>query len=280
LEKLRARLFVQNASRRNYEVWQQKNKVQPIRLDSRNNDRASTSKHNANADRRPQRVLSPAPLPSTPSPAKEPVPSSSNTAAHAERRPATHFEQKIQELQSQGLLIADTETWDNSAEAERLFQMEASRGMESDEEVMTEVAVIRQPRYSGKDKQHYGSRLRKPRYYNRIQTGYEWTKYNRTHYDADNLPPKIVQGYKFNIFYPDLHDKTKTPTYSIHDDPEAGPEKETVIIKFSAGPPYEDVAFRIVNQPWDMVPRFGFRCSFDHGTLQLWFKFKRRFYRR
>ena len=32
--------------------------------------------------------------------------------------------------------------------------------------------------------------------------------YNRTHYDHDNPPPKTVQGYKFNIFYPDLIDKT------------------------------------------------------------------------
>merc|ERR1719217_305640 len=45
---------------------------------------------------------------------------------------------------------------------------------------------------------------RKPRFFNRVKTGYEWNKYNQTHYDHDNPPPKIVQGYKFNIFYPDL----------------------------------------------------------------------------
>ncbi|KAJ8304258.1 hypothetical protein KUTeg_017841 [Tegillarca granosa] len=28
--------------------------------------------------------------------------------------------------------------------------------------------------------------------------GFEWNKYNQTHYDIDNPPPKIVQGYKFN----------------------------------------------------------------------------------
>ncbi|KAE9453659.1 hypothetical protein C3L33_14449, partial [Rhododendron williamsianum] len=50
---------------------------------------------------------------------------------------------------------------------------------------------------------------RKPKYSNRVHTGYEWNKYNRTHYDHDNPPPKAVQGYKFNIFYPDLADKTK-----------------------------------------------------------------------
>jgi hypothetical protein len=46
-------------------------------------------------------------------------------------------------------------------------------------------------------------------YVYRVHTGYEWNKYNQTHYDHDNPPPKIVQGYKFNIFYPDLIDKSK-----------------------------------------------------------------------
>jgi len=51
-----------------------------------------------------------------------------------------------------------------------------------------------------------------------VHTGYEWNKYNQTHYDHDNPPPKIVQGYKFNIFYPDLVDKSKAPTCSIEKD--------------------------------------------------------------
>ena len=29
--------------------------------------------------------------------------------------------------------------------------------------------------------------------------GFEWNKYNQTHYDVDNPPPKVVQGYKFNV---------------------------------------------------------------------------------
>ncbi len=45
--------------------------------------------------------------------------------------------------------------------------------------------------------------------------GFEWNKYNQTHYDTDNPPPKVVQGYKFNIFYPDLIDKHKTPEYTV-----------------------------------------------------------------
>lgn len=49
----------------------------------------------------------------------------------------------------------------------------------------------------------------------RVHTGFEWNKYNQTHYDMDNPPPKIVQGYKFNIFYPDLIDKNATPEYIL-----------------------------------------------------------------
>ena len=51
------------------------------------------------------------------------------------------------------------------------------------------------------------------RYFNRVHTGFEWNKYNQTHYDFDNPPPKIVQGYKFNIFFPDLIDKSITPEF-------------------------------------------------------------------
>lgn len=86
---------------------------------------------------------------------------------------------------------------------------------------------------------------RKPKYMNRVHTGYDWNKYNQTHYDHDNPPPKMVQGYKFNIFYPDLVDNTKPPTYTIEND---GHSSETCIIRFRAGPPYEELAFRIVNQ--------------------------------
>ncbi len=52
-----------------------------------------------------------------------------------------------------------------------------------------------QHRYLWSDKY----RPRKPRYYNRVHTGYDWNQYNKKHYDVDNPPPKTVQGYKFNV---------------------------------------------------------------------------------
>ena len=136
----------------------------------------------------------------------------------------------------------------------------------------------------------------------RIHTGYEWNKYNQTHYDHDNPPPKVVQGYKFNIFYPDLIDKktvrraagktrgqgaergrqpataalhpapsapnpappptpnpsshllrtclptAQVPSYRIEADPSGS--RDTCILVFTAGAPYEDIAFRVVNKEW------------------------------
>ncbi|KAI0503956.1 hypothetical protein KFK09_014903 [Dendrobium nobile] len=124
---------------------------------------------------------------------------------------------------------------------------------------------------------HDKYRPRKPKYFNRVHTGYEWNKYNQTHYDHDNPPPKIVQGYKFNIFYPDLVDKSKAPIYTIEKD---GISNETCIIRFHAGPPYEDIAFRIVNKEWEYSHKKGFKCTFERGILHVYFNFKRYRYRR
>ncbi|KAG1347517.1 cactin [Cocos nucifera] len=124
---------------------------------------------------------------------------------------------------------------------------------------------------------HDKYRPRKPKYFNRVHTGYEWNKYNQTHYDHDNPPPKIVQGYKFNIFYPDLVDKSKAPIYTIEKD---GSNGETCLIRFHAGPPYEDIAFRIVNKEWEYSHKKGFKCTFERGILHVYFNFKRYRYRR
>ena len=119
-------------------------------------------------------------------------------------------------------------------------------------------------------------RPRKPRYFNRVKTGYDWNAYNKTHYDHDNPPPKIVQGYKFNVFYPDLIDKTTTPQYFL----ERADTDDFCILRFSAGPPYEDVAFKIINRQWNKSRKKGFRCTFERGVLSLYFNFEGHWYRR
>ncbi|KAI5894203.1 uncharacterized protein SCHCODRAFT_02667247 [Schizophyllum commune H4-8] len=158
--------------------------------------------------------------------------------------------------------------------SEALYRAEAEKDLDEEEELFNmEESIQRPTTYTWEDK----FRPRKPRYFNRVHTGYEWNKYNQTHYDTDNPPPKVVQGYKFNIFYPDLIDKSKAPTYKIIKEPG---NEETVLLMFSAGPPYEDIAFRIVNREWEFSHKRGFKSSFDRGCLSLWFQFRRNFYRK
>eukprot|EP01012_Entosiphon_sulcatum_P002701 TRINITY_DN10614_c0_g1_i1.p1 TRINITY_DN10614_c0_g1~~TRINITY_DN10614_c0_g1_i1.p1 ORF type:complete len:312 (+),score=79.85 TRINITY_DN10614_c0_g1_i1:465-1400(+) len=120
---------------------------------------------------------------------------------------------------------------------------------------------------------------RRPKYFNRVHTGYEWNKYNSTHYDYDNPPPKVVMGYKFNLFYPDLIDPQQQPTYYV-EPTEKGWKDDVCIIRFHSGPPYEDIAFKIVNKPWEYSTRRGFKCTFERGVLHLYFNFVRYRYRR
>jgi len=150
------------------------------------------------------------------------------------------------------------------------YDREVARGVGDNEEVFAteeQVSTTNKAQWSNK------YRPRKPKYFNRVQMGYEWNKYNQTHYDHDNPPPKVVQGYKLNLFYPDLIDPTKAPTYKIEREngrkrgqsfAPAG-EEDTCLIRFIAGPPYEDVAFRIVDKEWDYSAKRerGFKSSFD-----------------
>jgi hypothetical protein len=159
--------------------------------------------------------------------------------------------------------------------AESAFDSEARKGMNKDEVQFSVEEAIRQDKSVLSWSEKY--KARKPRYFNRVHTGFEWNKYNQTHYDTDNPPPKLVQGYKFNLFYPDLIDKNKAPKYTITPCSDNG---EFAIIRFSAGPPYEDIAFKIVNREWNYSHRSGFRSQFSNGILQLWFHFKRYRYRR
>ncbi|KAK5888861.1 hypothetical protein CesoFtcFv8_014915 [Champsocephalus esox] len=164
-------------------------------------------------------------------------------------------------------------TGDAVETAEDLFIRRARQGMGNDEAQFSVEFPVTGKMYLWADKY----RPRKPRFFNRVHTGFEWNKYNQTHYDFDNPPPKIVQGYKFNIFYPDLIDKRSTPQYFLEPSPD---NKDFGILRFHAGPPYEDIAFKIVNREWEYSHRHGFRCQFANGIFQLWFHFKRYRYRR
>ncbi|KAG6515596.1 hypothetical protein ZIOFF_026025 [Zingiber officinale] len=122
----------------------------------------------------------------------------------------------------------------------------------------------------------FGAGSEKPEYLNLIRTRFVWNKYNRTHYDYDNPPPKIAQGYKFNVFFPSLIDKSKVPQYTFEKDDNSN---DTCLLRFYSGPPYQDIAFRIVNKDLEYSPKKGFMSTFDNGTLRLYFNFKHYPYR-
>ncbi|KAK5122895.1 hypothetical protein LTR85_003460 [Meristemomyces frigidus] len=167
------------------------------------------------------------------------------------------------------------------------FDREVARGLHDNEEIFTAEQPVTTKNLSLWSSQYTP---RKPRYFARVVTGYEWNKYNQTHYDHDNPPPKVVQGYKFTVFYPDLVDVTRAPTYRIErvDGRRRGEtwakagEEDMCVLRFVAGPPYEDVAFRVVDREWDYSAKRerGFRSSFDRGILQLYFGFKKIYYRK
>eukprot|EP00300_Choanocystis_sp_HF-7_P017608 c19776_g1_i1.p1 GENE.c19776_g1_i1~~c19776_g1_i1.p1 ORF type:complete len:681 (+),score=209.28 c19776_g1_i1:281-2323(+) len=195
---------------------------------------------------------------------------------------ASDDEREITQLREQVLFTVKQRAKDDEdvlrrAENKRIDDMvkaEAERGMENGDSAFNIEVPL------GTSDQvvwwHDKYRPRKPRYFNRVHTGFEWNKYNQTHYDHDNPPPKTVQGYKFNIFYPDLIDPTQTPRYFI----EPGENPDVAMIRFHAGPPYEDIAFKIVNKEFDTGRKSGYKCTFDRGVLHLYFNFKRHRYRR
>ena len=157
---------------------------------------------------------------------------------------------------------------------EKALERKAKEGMGlNDEEATFAVESALNQTYEWSDKY----RPRKPRYFNRVHTGFEWNKYNQTHYDVDNPPPKVVQGYKFNIFYPDLIDKSSVPQQTLTP---CKDNSDFCILRIHAGPPYEDIAFKIVNREWEYGYKRGFRCQFQNNIFQLWFHFKRLRYRR
>ncbi len=65
--------------------------------------------------------------------------------------------------------------------SEALYRAEAERDMDEEEELFNlEENIARPTAYNWEDKY----RPRKPRYFNRVHTGYEWNKYNQTHYEC------------------------------------------------------------------------------------------------
>merc|ERR1712038_2160438 len=56
-------------------------------------------------------------------------------------------------------------------------------------------------------------------------------------------------------------DPLTPPSYKLYEKEES----EYAILIFHSGPPYQDVAFKIVNNEWEPSHRRGFRCRFEKG---------------
>jgi hypothetical protein len=64
--------------------------------------------------------------------------------------------------------------------SEALYRAEAEKDLDEEEELFNlEENIVNPTSYNWEDKY----RPRKPRYFNRVHTGYEWNKYNQTHYE-------------------------------------------------------------------------------------------------
>ncbi|KAM0682840.1 hypothetical protein MDAP_002076 [Mitosporidium daphniae] len=132
-----------------------------------------------------------------------------------------------------------------------------------------------------------------PRYVSRVFSGFDWNRYNQTHYDSNNPPPKYVQGYKFIIFYPRLLEMPSglVPSYELADatgkeilsdlEPHIFPStKPAEIITFTSPPPYVNISFKIIKDVWECSHRRDFKCYYEKGLLFLEFHFKRNSFRR
>ncbi|CCW62264.1 unnamed protein product [Phytomonas sp. EM1] len=124
--------------------------------------------------------------------------------------------------------------------------------------------------------------LVKPHRFCKVKTGFTWTQYNRTHYDArTNPPPRTVLWYEFTLFYPALANTKRDMRNIFHiENTPKGMDDDYCLLVFSVGPPYADVAYRIVRKQWD-TRRGGVRISFDStGRYKLFFRFTNSNYRR
>lgn len=112
---------------------------------------------------------------------------------------------------------------------------------------------------------------KKPDRFAKVISGFKWSKYNRAHYDSvTNPPPRTVTAYEFTLYYPELMGR-RMPEFEVLPT-DKGWDDEYCLLVFRAGPPYLDVAYRIVNKQWDKGR--GVKVSFEpNGKFRLYFRF-------
>lgn len=96
--------------------------------------------------------------------------------------------QQQSDVKEEDVRQAPTSVLDNMA-SEAIYRMDLEQDLEEDEEeelFNLEENIDHPSSYNWEDKY----RPRKPRYFNRVHTGYEWNKYNQTHYEY--VPPMFL----------------------------------------------------------------------------------------
>ncbi len=103
------------------------------------------------------------------------------TDSQLEKRRAVAASRFVPKVVQQTVEVPDEEAPSNTDLAsEALYRAEAERELEEEEELFNmEEDIVNPTTYNWEDKY----RPRKPRYFNRVHTGYEWNKYNQTHYE-------------------------------------------------------------------------------------------------
>lgn len=105
---------------------------------------------------------------------------------------ATRFVPKALEVEATEKPIVEAPAVVDAFTRELNYRMDAEADLEEDdeEEIFNAEANLSNPTtYTWEDKY----RPRKPRYLNRVHTGYEWNKYNQTHYEYVYYYPYVIK---------------------------------------------------------------------------------------
>lgn len=97
-----------------------------------------------------------------------------------------------------------------------MFRAEAEKDMDEEEELFNVEESLPNPEtYSWEDKY----RPRKPRYLNKVHTGYEWNKYNQTHYEYALSSPRMAKLTELSLVRTTLLPKLCRDTSLIYSTP-------------------------------------------------------------
>lgn len=90
---------------------------------------------------------------------------------------STRFVTKPRPSTSAPVLKAESKK--SNSKDEEIYEAAVGQGLDEEEELFNMEVEMEKHSYTWEDKY----RPRKPRYFNKVHTGFEWNKYNQTHYE-------------------------------------------------------------------------------------------------